>query len=198
MSYPRVGVGDESGPGDSFLEDLARWAADERASEDARSRTQERALRQAAEQEATFAGVLVDLAERGDVVLVGLASGRSHRGPLLAVGRDFVALRDPHGQPVFLALSAVTDVRLLPGARAGDTTGSARLDDRSSMAAVLAGLAGEGRRVRVGTWGDVMGVAGELRAVGTDVVTLRLDTRPPTTVYLRLEAVSEVVLVDWR
>ena len=189
---------DDTGADDTFLEDLARWAEEARGAGEARARMQERALRRAAEQEATFVGVLVDLAESGEEVVVALASGRSHRGPLVAVGRDFVALRDAHNQPVFLALSAVTDVRLLPGARPGDTTGAAPVEDRSTMAAVLAGLAGEGRRVRVGTWGDVLGVAGELRSVGTDVVTLRLDTRPATTVYLRLEAVSEVVLVDWR
>src|SRR3954469_10464591 len=71
------------GPGavDHLLAEFARWTADERATEAARSRTRERWLRQQAVEGARLAGVALDLAERRAAVIVRTSSGRTHRGP---------------------------------------------------------------------------------------------------------------------
>jgi hypothetical protein len=182
---------------DAFLADLARWAADARADAASRGRRQQRFLRQAAEEEATFAGVVVDVSEHGDAVVVRTASGRSHRGRIVAVGHDFLVVREPGGPPVFVALAAAASVRLRPGGRAGDTTGARPAPVEAPLAVVLAGLAGDRPTVSITTAGDTTALTGELRAVGSDVVTLRLGDETGGTAYVRLASVTELLLVDW-
>lgn len=183
---------------DAFLKDLARWAADTRAAEASRGRRQQRFLRQAAEEEATFAGVVVDLSERSRALVVRTASGRSHRGHIVAVGRDFLVVREPGGPPVFVALAAAASVRLQPGHHTGDTTGARAAPVDATLAVVLAGLAGDRPTVSVTTAGDPTALTGELRAVGADVATLRLGGDAGGMAYVRLDSVTELLLVDWR
>jgi hypothetical protein len=64
-----------------------------------------------------------------------------------------------------------------------------------TLADVLAGLAGERPRVRMVVAGGHEVVAGELRSVGADVATLRLDGEPGGAVYVRLDAVRAVTLL---
>ncbi len=40
------------------------------------------------------------------------------------------------------------------------------------------------------------GLAGELRSVGRDVLTMRLDGEPPAPAYVAIAAVAELSLVD--
>ena len=90
-------------PGDDLTADLARWLAEARVDEAAASRARETSLRQQAGEEATLAGVLLDLAERG--------TRRAHRGERRpappgdgrAVADDFCALRTDHGTDVLVA-----------------------------------------------------------------------------------------------
>ena len=181
---------------DDFLRSLDHLVADAVAEEAARERSQERMLRTIASSEATFAGVALDLAEQGVVVVVRAASGRSHRGRVLAVGRDFVVLRDGAKPPVFLASWAVSSVRPQPGfSEGGDSSGGRAAPLDVSLAALLAGLAGERPRVQVAAAGDEP-VAGELRSVGLDVLTIRLDGDRRLVAHVRLAAVSEVLLLD--
>ena len=53
-----------------------------------------------------------------------------------------------------------------------------------------------GRRPRVHLHCDAATVAGELRSVGTDVVTLRTDGDPSGLAYVSLASVSEISLLD--
>src|SRR5690606_35255177 len=94
---------------------LDRWAADARVDEAAQRRSRERWLRQQAEEGATLAGVLADLAEGEAAVTVQTAAGHRHHGVLRAVGADFVAVEAGAGA-VLVAMSALLAVRTRPGA----------------------------------------------------------------------------------
>jgi hypothetical protein len=150
-------------------------------------------------------GVALDLAERGDVVVLKTTSGRAHRGRLVAVARDAWVLRpetsrgfggpDGTAGATFLAADAIASVRTLPGGGARprpEATGARRSPLAASMADMLTELAVEHPRVRVVVLGDPEVMVGQLRSVGVDVVTLRVPGEPPTTVYVRLGSVSEL------
>ena len=180
---------------DDFVATLDGVLADAVAYEAARARAQERTLRAVAESEATLAGVVVDLVEQRTPIVARTASGRAHRGRLLAAGRDFLVVRDGANPPAILALAALSSIRPQPGARHGDTTGDRVAPWSVSLAALLAELSGDRPRVQVVVTGDDA-VTGELRAVGRDVLTIRTDGGGNLVVYARIGAVCEVVLFD--
>lgn len=182
-------------PIDAFLADLARWTADTRGEEAAASRVRERWLRQQAVEDARFTGVLVDLAEQHARVALHTAVGRSVHGRMAAVGRDFCVVVHDDGTATFVALAAVGAVRPEPGQRSVDADSERAAPLAAGLAGVLAHLAPDRPRVRVVVEGGEGPLTGELRTVGADVATLRLDGRPPATVYVRLPGVREVTLL---
>lgn len=190
-----AGRGDEPdrvGPPEGW-DRLERWVAELRTDDAARGRARTSWLARQAEEEATLAGVLTDLAERGRPVVVSVRGGGRHRGVLRLVGVDFCALQTPTGADVVVAFAAVTAVAAQPGETA--VTG-----DRGDLAATtlghaLAALAGAGRRVRVLALGGGDALSGELRSVGRDVVALRLDGTGGT-VYVPLASLAEVSLTE--
>ncbi len=177
-----------------MLDDLERWAAGARAQEAAEERVRERWLRQAAEEEASFAGLLVDLAEDGRPVSVTTTAGRRHHGSMMAVGTDFVAIAGPDGRLVLVSIGAIAEVRPAAGARhpAAATT------DRQPLGVTLAEVLAQAvaTRPRVAVVAGEVTVVGHLRAVGTDVLTVRTDGEPPGQSYVTLASVSEVSLFD--
>ena len=179
---------------ESFLAQLAGWTASARADGAVRSRVRERWLGQQAREDARFAGVALDLAERGVGVGVRTTTGTVVHGRIVAVGRDFCALRGDDGTAIFLTLPAIATVRPEAGQLAQDAASdrSAPLD--TSLAEVLVALAGERPRIRLVVEGGGDALAGELRAAGADVLTMRLDSDPPATVYVRLASVRELTL----
>lgn len=175
--------------GDALVADLTRYLAEQRADAAAASRAREHWLRQAAAEEAMVAGVLLDLAERATTVAVQGVGGRTHRGTVRAVGEDFAALRTPAGDllvrfDVIVAIRADDDV-----AAVGDR--AAALDMAFSEA--VAAVAGDRPRVLV-VARDGSGMAGELRSVGRDVVTLRLADAA-STAYVPLASIAELTIV---
>lgn len=180
---------------DGFLDSLERLVADAIADRSAKERSQARVLRQVAEESATFAGVAVDLAERGDPVVARMATGRSHRGRILGVGRDFVVLRGGSGPPVFLATAAIASLRpQLHGPT--DTAGARPAPLDVGLAVLLAGLAADRPRVQVMAVGDHQPLSGELRSVGLDVATIRLEGEARNLAHVRIANLAEVVLID--
>lgn len=181
---------------DEFLRAIEGAVRDAAAAEAARERSQERTLRSIASSEGTLVGVLVDLAERSVPVVVRVgASGRTHRGRVLAVARDAVVVRDGAKPPVVVALGSVTSVRPQPHGADVEATGARPAPLDVSWAALLAGFAANRPRVQVVAGGDEP-VAGELRSVGVDVLTLRLDGDQGLALHLNLRAVQEVVLLE--
>ena len=107
-------VGDpaDPGPGDGALDDLdedsaqaalARWAAEAQVADAVARRRRAAWLARQAAADADLVGVATALGERGRPVLVGLVSGRRHRGRITVVGRDFLELATEQGA-VWLAL----------------------------------------------------------------------------------------------
>jgi len=178
--------------GVSFTARLHAWLSDARVDDSAAGRARERWLQAAAEADATFGGVLLDLAERGGLITLGLTSGRRHRGQLVAIGGDFVAVALATGGDVLVTRGAIASVRATPGSDAALGERAVTTDLR--LGDVLAELAAERSRVLLllGDRGDPVG--GEARAAGRDVLTVRLDGDPPALTYVPLAAIREVVL----
>jgi hypothetical protein len=161
-----------------------------RAQEAGRGRGRERELRRQAEEDASLAGTLLDLAERGGPLTVRTTDGRHHTGTLAALGGDFAVIRTETGADVFVALRAVARVR--PGAAAPAATGDRPVPSTTVLLDVLATAAAERPRVSLVVAGEA--VAGELRAVGFDVVTVLLDGPDRAPTYVAAVAITEAVL----
>lgn len=178
----------EADPGG--IEGLERWAADARARDAAEARVRERWLRSQAEEEASLAGVLLAFAERRVAVVVATTAGRRLPGVVTGVGVDFAAIQSPGGTLSLVALDSVADVRAVEdGARSTPvaTTPSGALGVR--LADVLAQAAGQ--RPRISVQAGATSVVGDLRTVGSDVLTVRTDGAAGV-VYVGLASMSEV------
>jgi hypothetical protein len=178
---------DEVQPGDDLVAAFQRWAAGERTAEAARNRARERWLRDQASASATWAGVLIDLAEQASTVVVGIGTLRS-TGRIIAVARDFCVVQPAVGRPVLMALDAISAIWPAPGGDRTSPGGDRRPSLALSLAGALSALADE--RVRVSlTLEDGDLVEGALVAVGEDVMTLRTEPPSRRSVYVRLASV---------
>lgn len=147
------------------------------------SRSRERSLRDQAGASATWAGVLVDLAEQSAEVVVSVA-GTRRAGRLVGVGPDYCVLEQRGGRPAIVVMAAIASVTPLQDRRSAPS-GARPPALELSLAAALGGLADE--RAPVGLCvgpGEV--VDGELIAAGEDVVTVQSASR---TVHVPLRAV---------
>lgn len=189
-----AGVGARGGGPGAWTARLERWAAEARVDEAARARSRERSLRRQAEEGATLAGVLADLAEGAGSVRVQLRGGRGVAGIVRAVGDDVVVL-EPVGAgagPAVVALSALTAVRAGPGTRA--VTGDRRVGSGLRLIDVVAELAAEREQVRVLTV-DGEAVPGRLRSLGRDVVAVSADPGAAGgAAYVPLAALAAVLV----
>ncbi len=191
------------GPGDDDIDDdaaqtaLARWSAEAQVAEAVARRRRASWLARQAAADADLAGVATALGERNRPVLVGLVSGRRHRGRITAVGADFIELATDQG-PVWVGLAALSWVRAPTGdpiasgppGRERGGGGAPRID----LVDELAELAEE--RARVALYARVGGepVVGELVTVGRDVLTVRDDGGG--LIYVALASVAEVSLPE--
>src|SRR5262245_29998194 len=97
----------EGQAGDDLVAAFARWAGDQRAASAVASRARERSLREQAAAAATWAGVVVDLAEQHASVTVS-AAGQKRGGRVVGAGRDFFVLDGArHSRITLVALNAV-------------------------------------------------------------------------------------------
>ncbi|MGK2947086.1 MAG: hypothetical protein ACSLFP_00800 [Acidimicrobiales bacterium] len=175
--------------GGGFTARLERWVAEARVEAAAAERSRERWLRAVAEQEATLGGVLLDLAEQHQPVVVTVG-GRRHHGVVQALGADFVALRRDDHERV-LRLGAVSLVHT--AADATPVVGDRVITTDRRLEHLLDELAADRARVVLVTSDDAT-VTGEVRSIGTDVVVLRTDSQPPGAAYVPLGAVRELAL----
>ena len=162
-----------------LVEQISHWLAERRSDDAVAARSRERWLRQQAQEEGTFAGVLLDLGERGCPVVLQGVGGRHHRGVLKAVAGDFAVLSTERSLDVLVHFSGIVSVRQEPGAPA--TAGDRTVVLETTLGEVLVDLAGERPQVVVVTL-DGTGIAGQLRAIGRDVLTVRLDGEDRSTV----------------
>ncbi|HUF33486.1 MAG TPA: hypothetical protein VMN58_09800 [Acidimicrobiales bacterium] len=173
--------------------ELIELLDEEHAADRGAARDRERALRHVAEDGASLGGALLDLAEQGTPVTVRTRSGRTHHGSLVGVGDDFCVLQAARGSLTYLATDTVTTVRPQPGERHPVATGDRKAPRDLRLVELLASaLAERPRLALVLSGGEV--VAGELRAVGTDVVTLRLDGDPRALCYVSAGNIAEATV----
>lgn len=155
-------------------------------------RRRARALVDQAAEEGTLTGVLLDLAEREAPVVVATSGGRSHRGRVALVGVDVIALAvDPRGVAL-VRTTAIVSVRTAPGT--ARVTGDRPTHLQVGWVDALGVLATDRPRLLVGLAGGTT-AAGELRAVGVDVATVRLDGDGGRA-YLPVDAMLDVVVDD--
>jgi hypothetical protein len=173
--------------------DLAAFVAQLSTDEAVQARSRAHWLSRQAAAEGTFAGMLSDLAERGRPVLVHLHNGRLHRGSATVVGADFVVIRTAGGRDVAITLTAIASVRTLPGEP--PTTGDRFVPATTTLAEMLSALGDERARVLVMGFDVRQAIAGELRAVGRDVLTIRLGGGGGTA-YVALDSLAEISLVE--
>ena len=178
---------------DSAQAALARWTAEAQVADAVARRRRAGWLARQAAADADLVGVATALGERGRPVLVGLVSGRRHRGRITVVGGDFVELATEQG-PVWLALAALAWVRAPTGdpIASGPPVRDRRAGPRTRVELVgeLAELAAERTRVAVFARLDDEPVMGELVTVGRDVLTVRDDGGG--LIYVALASVAEV------
>jgi hypothetical protein len=172
---------------------LERWVADARSADAAAARARQRWLQVQADESATFLGVLVDLAEQGSPVVVHGRGGRRHRGSISAVAADFCAVRTSRDRDVLLSFAGIGSIR--PDTRGPGPSGDRAVRADLGLAEMLSVLAVERPRVLIVTTADAEGIAGELRSVGRDVVTIRLDGSARASAYVAIAAIAEVSLV---
>lgn len=174
---------------DGFIRFLDEVKADEAA----RARSRERWLWQQTTEEARFTGTLVDLFERETPVNVRTTTGRVHHGTITAVGLDFCVLRTTTGVDRYLALDGLGWIR--PVERAGPSATGDRPAPLDLGLAELFGHLVEGRpRMLVFVRGDPEPIAGQLRAVGVDVLTLRADGTQRGVCFVPTAAIVEAVI----
>ncbi|CAN5733752.1 hypothetical protein BH10ACT1_BH10ACT1_00510 [soil metagenome] len=177
------------GGSDGFEADVRSLTDQQRAADAADARRREHSLRAQAAEDGTFAGVLVDLAERGQQLAVSTLAGRVVRGVVHAVGADFVALRSPGGEEGLVPLDAVTAVRAEPGST--PTVGDRAVQVLATLAGSLAELAVDRPWISLHTrQGEA--VVGQLRRAGRDVLSVRTDGG--ATTYLPLANLNDVVV----
>ena len=98
----------------------------------------------------------------------------------------------PAAREVLLVLAAITSLRTAP--LVGATVGERVVTTELRLSEVLAELAAERARVLLVSADGRDAVAGELHAVGHDVVRVRTDADPPATAYVPAAAIAEVAL----
>lgn len=172
---------------------FARLADEARAGEARRERVEAAWLRQRATEDATVAGTLVDLAEQARPVAVRSASGRTYRGVVTAVGADFAVVRTGSAGDAWVRAEAIVAVRPEQGLRAREASGARPAPVTTRLVEALAVEAEQRPRVVLvpASGGDA--IAGTLRSVGTDVVTVEPDgDRSPW--FVRLASIAEVIV----
>ena len=155
-------------------------------------RVRERWLGQQAAASATLVGALLDLAESGAGVTIGVRGGRRHDGTIAALGTDVLVLAE-RGAQVAVPLPALKTVRPLPGGGSGVATGDRPAALDLTFGEIVARIAAD----RPDGWiclGDGETLSGVVLAVGVDVLSLRVAPGADGIAYVSMSAVSSIRL----
>lgn len=141
---------------------------------------------------ASWVGTLRDLAERRLPVVLSVTGGRRHRGSLVGVATDHLALQAPDGRLVLIALDTVRLLRPEPGRRVGTAMGDREVPVDRTLADALDRFADACAPVTLVLRDVVEPLDGTPLAVGEDVLTLR--TSSVGTAFVPLAAVAELII----
>jgi hypothetical protein len=177
--------------GDDPLAGLGTWLAEGRVDAAAAERARRWWLERQATEESSIAGVFIDLAERRTPVAVRTVHGRHARGPVAALGADFVVVREARVGDVVIPLRSVATVRGAPGDDPAVGDRSAAFSVR--FAAALVELASDRPLVLIAVGDDE--IRGELRSAGTDVLAVTTASVGRNVVHVALDAVDHLVLL---
>ncbi len=177
---------------DDPLAALNRWVAEGAVDSAARARARQRWLERQAAEEATLSGVLVDLAERGRPVAAITVAGHRSRGCVVAVGADFVIVREERLGDVIIPLARLALVKAAPGEDA--PTGDRPLGFEIMLADALVELAADRPTVVAAMGGEE--IRGELRSAGFDVAALALDSPRRELVHVAVAALDHLVVLQ--
>lgn len=155
-----------------------------------RAQAQDRAAQAA--RLASWVGTLRDLAERRLPVVVSATSGRRHRGSLVGLAADHLALEAPDGRLVLIALDTIRLLRPEPGQRVGTAMGDRAVPVDRTLADALDRFAEARAPVTIVLRDVVEPIEAVPIAVGEDVVTLRVDHAG--TAFAPLAAVAELIV----
>ncbi|MCC5947228.1 MAG: hypothetical protein JJT89_02125 [Nitriliruptoraceae bacterium] len=167
---------------------------DERLQSAITARSAARERRDRAAEVATWIGSLRDLAERSAAVVVRVAGDRVHRGALVAVGIDHLAVRLESGAVVLVAEDTVRSVRPEVGSGISVALGDReRAQDRTLVEALQ--LLYEDARTLTLVLRDVADpLPGRLVALGEDVVSVRPAEARSDVVFVPIAAIAEAVI----
>lgn len=184
--------------GDDPFASILEAIADARVDEATAARERAGWAMRRAEEDATLAGALVDLAERRSVVRVQLRNGREVVGTPIAVGPDAVALATPAGR-AFVSLRHLVAVRTGPrrGLVPSGTRRTATHAGTRTLHDVVCDATAERAEVHL-VLDDGSEARGTLRAMGVDVLTLRENSGTRATVLVSFDAVAVVTLLTER
>lgn len=171
---------------------ILRGIADARVDDAAAARARAQWLGRQAEEIATLADALVELTARRSWVQLRVRGGAGVAGVAEGLGADALVLRAEAGLVVVRA-DRITEVRAVD-AVVPSAAGARPSAEGPGFADLLRDAAAERPPVRVHT-DDGQEQRGRLRAVGADVLTLRVGASPPATVLVSLDAVTMVGLV---
>lgn len=177
---------------DDPLGGLARWLAEARVDAEIDARARRRWLRRQAGEEANLAGVLLDFAERGGPVGLRTAGGSIVRGPVVALGADFVVVRQTRPGDVIIPLSKVVTVR-------GGPDDHAPVGDRHVVPGVVLGevlveMAADQPLVLVSAGDDEC--RGRLHHAGSDVFAVATANPDRDLVYIATAALDRLVVLE--
>ncbi|MDA8047970.1 MAG: hypothetical protein M0Z30_22505 [Actinomycetota bacterium] len=195
----------EPGP-DDLLAELSRWAAAERVGRAAGERSRLRALVDQSAAEATWSGILVDLAEVGAEVTLSLRGARRVVGRLVGTGRDLVVIERARRGPVLVPVGAISSVipsaghppPEIPGRFGAGRAGEPRPGGQRppaldlGLADALDALGADGAPVTVHTADESF--HGVVSACGQDLVTVRAEGAERRPVHIALGAITCVEL----
>lgn len=171
---------------------LPTWIADGRVDEAVNARGRQRWLERQAAEEATLAGVLLDLAERHRPVTITTTGGHRLSGAVTAVGADFGALRDHRLGDALVPSSRIAIVRPAPGD--GLPTGDRRVSITRTFRDAMMELAPERPDCIVAVGAEQL--HGELRAASPELVALALDGDRRELVHVSVAAIDHVIALQ--
>jgi hypothetical protein len=180
-------------PSDSLRKKLLEWTSDEQHQRARALRISLETNRELAEHEATFAGLLLDVSERGDAVRIETTYGKTHHGPVEVIGRDFCAINVDSGI-VIVATRTVRSVSIESQTRRPPVPSARTISEQAAgLADILAELAVDRVRIRYVLEGDNASRSGELAGAGEQLCTIATNSTG-TIAYIPVAHFCEVAL----
>jgi hypothetical protein len=167
---------------------------DERLRAAVEARQEGRERRDRAAEVATWTGTLRDLAERQLGIVVRVAADRAHRGSLVAVGRDHVALRLASGSMVLIMTDTIRSIRPEPGRAAPVAMGDRGTSQDRTLVEALERVVEDATEVVLALRDIDDPVNVRVVGLGEDVLTLRTTGGGPSTIYVPVTALREILI----